>query len=77
MLKYGQKYLYAGAEYYERQCRERALRNAKRRADNMESKRNRMRGSELPLAMAPELSPDSGKLREDARLAYSYKLSKE
>ena len=32
MLKYGQKYMDAGAEYYERQYRQRALRNAKRRA---------------------------------------------
>ena len=32
MLKYGQKYVDAGAEYYERQYRKRALGNAKRRA---------------------------------------------
>ena len=32
MLKYGQKYVDAGAEYYERQYRQRALRNARRRA---------------------------------------------
>ncbi len=32
MLKYGQKYVDVGAEYYERQYRHRALRNAKRRA---------------------------------------------
>ena len=32
MLKYGQKYVDAGADYYEQQYRERALNNAKRRA---------------------------------------------
>ena len=32
MLRYGQKYVDAGAEYYESQHRQRALRNAKRRA---------------------------------------------
>ena len=32
MLKYGQKYVDAGAEYYERQYRQRALSGAKRRA---------------------------------------------
>ena len=32
MLKYGQEYVDAGAEYYERQYRHRALRNARRRA---------------------------------------------
>ena len=32
MLKYGQKYVDAGAEYYERQYRQQALGNAKRRA---------------------------------------------
>ncbi len=32
MLKYGQKYVDAGAEYYEQQYRKRALGNAKRRA---------------------------------------------
>ena len=32
MLKYGQEYVDAGAEYYERQYRQRALRNARRRA---------------------------------------------
>ena len=32
MLKYRQEYVDAGAEYYERQYRKRALNNAKRRA---------------------------------------------
>ena len=32
MLRYGQKYVDAGASYYETQYRQRALRNAKRRA---------------------------------------------
>ena len=32
MLRYGQEYVDAGAEYYERQHRQRALRAAKRRA---------------------------------------------
>ena len=32
MLRYGQKYVDAGASYYESQYRQRALRNAKRRA---------------------------------------------
>ena len=32
MLRYGQEYVDAGAEYYERQYQDRALRAAKRRA---------------------------------------------
>ena len=32
MLKYDQKYVDAGADYYEQQYRKRALNNAKRRA---------------------------------------------
>ena len=35
MLKYGQKYVDAGAAYYEEQHRQRALRNAKRRAAHL------------------------------------------
>ena len=35
MLWYGQKYVDAGAEYYESQYRQRALRNARRRAEQL------------------------------------------
>ena len=56
MLKYGQKYVDAGAEYYERQYRQRALSNAKRRAAQLGYKLAPMVNSqqESPPGITPE-----------------------
>ena len=56
MLKYGQRYVDAGAEYYERQYRQRALSNAKRRAAQLGYKLVPMVNSqqESPPGITPE-----------------------
>ncbi len=56
MLKYGQKYVDAGAEYYESQRRQRALRNARRRAAQL----------------GYELAPVSDGRHESPRVSHSH-----
>ena len=52
MLRYGQKYVDAGASYYETQYRQRALRNAMRRAAQL--------GYELVPKANEQVQPSSG-----------------